>query len=165
MSCSKAPMLTHDIIQTLLLIVEFLCPPISRSWSMAYISSQLVESPWMMRFWLIPIFIYFSCHLTSQDSTFRDFAQGAYRLRGIRKGQRLQVQNGGCGVIHVEDGFELLELCTFWLMASLWPIELMWSTFLVAKASGGGVVTTFLWLVDVCLIGPPNFLGQCLTNN
>eukprot|EP00913_Durusdinium_trenchii_P010835 g10164.t1 len=26
-----------------------------------------------------------------QDSTFRDFAQGAYRLRGIKKGQRLQV--------------------------------------------------------------------------
>ncbi|CAK9015799.1 unnamed protein product [Durusdinium trenchii] len=26
-----------------------------------------------------------------KDSTFRDFAQGAYRLRGIKKGQRLQV--------------------------------------------------------------------------
>ena len=48
----------------------------------------------------------FHCHIrpvrTSKDSTFRDFAQGAYRLRGIRKGQRLQVlgwwmQKGWCG--------------------------------------------------------------------
>ena len=36
-----------------------------------------------------PWFVPASCW--SQDSTFRDFAQGAYRLRGIKKGQRLQV--------------------------------------------------------------------------
>lgn len=31
-----------------------------------------------------------------KDMTFRDYAQGAFRMRGIGKGQKVQVQNGIC---------------------------------------------------------------------
>ena len=70
-----------------------------------------------------------------QDSTFRDFAQGAYRLRGIRKGQRLQVRGlmwkGGRGGLGVEvdglilcwDGFHYVAGVWFKQFWGFWPLH------------------------------------------